>query len=88
MENLLQHAYVEQHCNACGGSYRVTLYDALAERRVQEEWQSGRNCSLCSVPDSPAVSAIPAELVENLNDAWEEVVRAAAAARVDLQVGD
>ncbi len=87
MENLLQHAYVEQRCNACGGSYRVSLYDALAEHRVQGDWQSGRNCSLCSVQELPALSAIPAELLEGLNEAWERVVRAADQAHLDLKVG-
>jgi len=87
MDSLLRYAYIEQRCNACGGSYRVTLYEALVEHQVQREWRSGRHCELCSMPDSLLVSAIPADLLDDLNAAWEQAVCGAMEAGVELKVG-
>lgn len=87
MSSILSYAYIEQQCNACGGSYRVTLYEALAAHQVEREWQSSRHCDLCSMPASLLVTAIPAELVENLNAAWEQVAQSARDAGLDLRVG-
>ncbi len=87
MDSLLRYAYIEQPCNACGGCYRVTLYEAFAEQQVQREWHSGRQCEICSTPYSPLVTAISAELADNLNAAWEQVAQAAREAGLDLKVG-
>ena len=87
MDSLLRYAYIEQYCNACGGSYRVTLYEALIEHRVQREWESGRRCSHCAVEASSLFASVPAELIEDLDASWERVAGAAAGAGLDLKAG-
>lgn len=87
MDSLLRYAYIEQRCNACGGSYRVTLYEAHAEHQVQRTWRSARHCEVCSTPDSPLVTRIPPELVDNLHAAWERILEVAREAGLELKVG-
>ena len=88
MSSLLQFAFVDEHCNACGERYRVTLYDLLQEYRVQREWRPGRPlCSACSVSPSRLLHAIPEAAIEALAAAWEDVVEAARHAGLDLRTG-
>lgn len=87
MDNLLRQVYINRRCNACGGTFRVTLHDALMENRVQREWQPARPCSVCSADSGPLRSAVPAEALEGLESAWENVRRAAEEAGLELQFG-
>lgn len=86
-DSLLRYAYVERRCNACGGSYRVTLEEMLKEHQVQSEWRSTRPCSVCSIENRPLMSAIPSELIADLSQAWERVAHAAEKVQFDLRVG-
>jgi len=87
MTSLLEHAFVENRCNECGGSYRVTLYDALMEHQVQREWQPVRPCSACSGVTSALATVVPEARLEALNHAWQQVAQAAADAGLDLRLG-
>jgi hypothetical protein len=88
MDSLLRYAYYERRCNACGGTYRVTLLDALMEGEVGEDWRSPRHCEQCSIAATPMVSgAVPHELLKNLGAAWELVANASREAHLDLRVG-
>lgn len=86
MTSLLQCAYVEQRCNACGGRYHLTLAELLMERRVERDWQPARPCSLCAGDGGQQLPAIPVELLEELESSWQRVAAAAAQTGVDLQV--
>jgi hypothetical protein len=88
MDNLLQAALVDEHCNACGDTYRVTLYDLLQEYRLQREWRPGRpTCAACSMAHSSLMTAIPEDAVEALSAAWERIAEAARAGGLDLRTG-
>ena len=87
MDSLLKYASVEQNCNACGGSYTVTLLDALMQHRVKDEWQSPRPCAACAGASSDFAQAIPAELLEQLEDAWLAVRDSARAKGFVLNFG-
>ena len=87
MDSLLRLAYFERPCNACGGSFRVTLHDILEEQQVHREWQPARVCSVCSFENRPVLSAIPEDLLQNLSEAWERVVEAATEAKLELRLG-
>lgn len=88
MDNLLQAAFVDEHCNACGASYRVSLYDLLQEYRLQREWHPGRpTCAACSLTHSSLMAAVPEADVEALASAWERVAQGARNAGITLRVG-
>lgn len=86
-DSLLRHAFVDQHCNACGDSYRVTLHDLLMEHRLHREWISPRPCGQCSAETRPLMQAVPASLLEQLNTAWEHIAEAARSNEIPLQTG-
>jgi hypothetical protein len=86
MDSILRSAYIEEHCNACGGSYRMTLYDALAEHQIEADWESGRRCELCETPRALLVSVLPRDLLEDLNRTWLRVKEVAEEAQLDLKV--
>lgn len=87
MQELLQCASVERRCNACGGTYRITLYEMLMEHRTHAESPPVRRCSICSLEERPAMWTIPAPLLDDLERAWEAVRAAADDAGVDLKLG-
>lgn len=57
------------------------------EHQVQKEWQPTRPGSVFSIESRPLMSAIPAELLADLSEAWERVAAAAASTHLDLRVG-
>ncbi len=87
MNSLLALAFFERRCNACGGSFRVTLQGILMEHEVNREWKSPHPCSVCSLENRQAMWAIPIAFIEDLNRAWNEVASAAERVGVELQVG-
>jgi hypothetical protein len=87
MNSLLQYAYVESRCNACGGSLNITLLDMVMEQQVRREWRSPRPCVDCALENNQPMRVLPEQLVETLQRAWEEIVTAASAAGVELQLG-
>lgn len=87
MESILQHAYFERKCPACGGIYQLTLYDILNEYQVRREWQPTRPCSACSFESRQLLTALPEQVVEKLAQAWTDLVRASTAAGLELHVG-
>lgn len=87
MNSLLQYAYVESRCNACGGSLDVTLLDMSMEQQVRREWRSPRPCVNCSLENMQIMRVLPEELVRDLGHAWEKVAAAASAAGVELRLG-
>lgn len=87
MNSLLQYAYVESRCNACGGSLEVTLLDMFMEQQVRRAWRSPRPCANCALEDMQLMRVLPEELVTDLYHAWEELAAAASAAGVDLRLG-
>ena len=87
MNSLLSCAFFEQRCNACGGSFRVSLQQVLMEHRVNHEWQSPHPCSVCSIENRQAMWAIPVTVIEELERAWERVASAAERAGIPLVVG-
>ena len=86
-DSLLRYAYIEQPCNACGGSYRVSLQEILMEHRLHDEWQPARPCGTCSLESRQLMWRIPPELVESLGAAWERVAQAAEDVQLGLKVG-
>lgn len=86
-DSLLLHAFVDEKCNACGHSYRVTLHELLMEHRLHDEWVSPRPCGTCSAETRPLMRALPAPLLENLCEAWERLVEAAETNEISLQTG-
>jgi len=86
-DDLLLAAYVDQHCHECGGSYRVTLYDLLAEHRLLKEWVPARSCTACSTDLFLLLQSIPESALASLEQAWREVVQAAETSGVALRVG-
>lgn len=85
-DSLLRHAFIEQHCNECGDSYRVTLYDLLLEHRIHREWVSPRPCNVCTAPESrPLLRGLSAPLLEELQGAWEQLAETAAANGLELE---
>lgn len=87
MDSLLRCAYIEEYCHACGGAYRVTLYDMLLEHKVSREWQSPRPCSVCSVESLEYMSLIPETLLVGLDEAWTAIAAAASGAELELKIG-
>ncbi|MCK9519874.1 MAG: hypothetical protein M0R74_12755 [Dehalococcoidia bacterium] len=87
MDNILRHAFVKRHCNECGGSYNVTLYDVLQEQRVLDEWQSGRpSCAGCSRELDQMVHQIPRESLESLAAAWDAVTQKLEQHSVEIEL--
>jgi hypothetical protein len=88
MESILQYAYFERTCPACGGSFALTMLDIVNEYQVHREWQPGRPpCSICAFESRGLLTALPEPVVANLAQAWAEVVRASATAGLELHVG-
>ena len=86
MNSLLRCAYIERYCNVCGKTFRVTLLEILMEHRVHKEWDAPRHCSVCSLENRQIMWAIPENLIEDLDQAWQKVAEAAGKAGVNLQV--
>jgi len=87
MNSLLQYAYVQSRCNACGGTLDVTLLDMFMEYQVHREWQSPRPCVNCALANMQLMRVLPEELVTDLHRAWEKVAAAASASGVELRLG-
>ena len=87
MDSLLRYAYVEERCNACGGTFRVTLYDALMTQQVYSDWEPGRPCSTCSVSQSALATTLPSDLLESIDAAWQRIAEIAQDAELNLRVG-
>ena len=88
MDSILRYAYFERKCPACGGSYALTMLDIVNEYQVRREWQSGRPpCSVCSFESRQLLTALPEQVVTNFAQVWAELVRASAAAGLELHVG-
>lgn len=75
MESILQCAYIDERCNACGGSYRVTLYEALQRTRLEDDWVSARPVEACHAEYDALLAAIPRDALEAVEDAWRNLAR-------------
>lgn len=84
--DVLLAAHIHQRCHECGGSYRVTLHDLLAEHRLLKEWSPARSCSACSTDFYLLLQSIPQKAIESLDEAWRDVVRAAEDSGLTLQL--
>ncbi len=80
----LAHVQFKRRCNACGGAYAVTLYDVLQEKRIQREWRSPRPPRGCHANFDSLVSEIPAELLDDVDRAWQRLI-AHLPPEIDLQ---
>lgn len=87
MDSILQLASITRPCNSCGGTFTVTLYDIVIERRLQQEWRPARMCSSCSVEDTFLLNTLPVEALENIAGEWERVAAAAQEKGIDIQLG-
>lgn len=81
MDHILKAAYFEHRCNACGGTYRVSLHDLLESKRLGSEWVSARPADACHAGFDSAAAAVPQDLLEAVDRAWNEL-----AANVPLPV--
>lgn len=64
------------------------MLDIVNEYQVRREWQSGRPpCSVCSFESRQLLTALPEQVVTNFAQVWAELVRASAAAGLELHVG-
>jgi len=73
MERLLDHVFVSRRCNACGGSYDVTLFDVLRAQRLEEEWNP--RCKECAPQFDSLLRQLPREQLEAVSRAWEVLWR-------------
>jgi hypothetical protein len=87
MEHPLSSVYFTERCNACGGTYPVTLYGIYLRQHLDEQWQSARSCDTCSVRQERLVAAVPAQELADLVHAWENLAAALQARGLTYAVG-
>jgi hypothetical protein len=86
MSSLLACAYLLQRCNNCGGEYRISLQDLLVERAVQREYTPRFGCSFCTAENVQLMRAIPESLLATVDRSWNEILRVAEAAGLELHL--
>jgi DNA-binding FadR family transcriptional regulator len=77
VERVLKAAWFEHRCNACGGSYHVTLYDVLQEARLGRSWTSARPNDAHQHNHSEydsLIASIPTDRLEAVAAAWEALL--------------
>jgi hypothetical protein len=87
MQRLLSQTYLEERCNVCGETYPLTLYEILLEQRASAQWQSPRPDGATGVGYNRAAAVVPAEQLEAVAAAWEQLLLTLAEKGLTVQIG-